>query len=568
MEFQMKTIDPNQIQLALLPKGTPTFATLIEKLEADRGLSDLRRRDLISGLRRVSKALGRPPEETIADPKWLQPRLSQIAPAALGLTQKSWQNAVSDARAALAHIGIVKPRTRRNKDLQADWQILWQKVRALGDHNLTARLGRFLHFLSNLGIAPDEVTQAHADAFLQAIQAEEIAKRPEVSWRGAVNAWNSAASRIDGWPQLRLVLPKRANLIKRPDEELPPAFLADLDAQMQRMKQPDPFAEDAPMRALAVSTIKQRTRMLKRFASELLAAGVPETEIGSVASLCAPDLAKRGLQAMVTRNGNKSGVVIDNMARILLSCAHRLGLDTAVRAGLADLARRVALPPQKGMTRKNRDRLRVLRDDATLRRLLELPDKLCAAGHKLRPEAAALAREDALAIAILLVCPLRIGNIAGIRIDCHVQRPGDGRVFLVFAEEEVKNDRPMEFELPRDVRQMLDKHLAHRSPLLCPAGTSWLFPRRDGTGPVAPSTLSTRLKQRIHKETGIVMNAHLFRSLAGMLYLEDKPGSYEAVRRLLGHSSTSNTIRLYTGLETGAVFETFRNVLTAKKGGK
>jgi len=564
----MKTTDPHQFELALLPKGTPTFATLIEMLECNPALSDLRRRDLISGLRRVSKALGRPPEETIADPKWLQPRLSQIAPAALGLTQKSWQNAVSDARAALSHAGIVKPRTRRIEDLHADWQVLWLKVHALDDHNLTARLGRFLHFLSNLGIAPEEVTQAHADALLQAIEAEEIAKRPEVSWRGAVNAWNAAASRIDGWPQVRLVLPKRANLIKRPDEDLPPAFLADLDALMRRMELPDPFAEDAPMRHLAASTIKQRTGMLKRFASELLAVGVPETEIESVASLCAPDLAKRGLQTMVARNGNKSGVVIDNMAAILLSCASRLGLGSELQDGLADLARRVALPQQRGMTRKNRDRLRVLRDEQTLRRLLELPDRLCATGRTLKPEAAALAREDALAIAILFVCPLRIGNIASIRVDHHVQRPGDDRVFLVFAEEEVKNDRPMEFELPRDVRRMLDKHLANRAPLLCPSGTPWLFPRRDGTGPVDPSTLSTRLKERIHKETGIVMNAHLFRHLAAMLYLEANPGAYEAVRRLLGHSSVSNTISLYTGLETRAVFKTFSDVLKAKKEGK
>lgn len=189
-------------------------------------------------------------------------------------------------------------------------------------------------------------------------------------------------------------------------------------------------------------------------------------------------------------------------------------------------------------------------------------------GRKLKPQVAALAREDALAIAILLVCPLRIGNIAGIRIDQHVQRPGDGRAFLVFIEGEIKNERPMEFELPVDVRRMLDKHLADRSPLLCPTGTTWLFPRRDGKGPVDNSTLSTRLKQRIHKETGIVMNAHLFRHLAAMLYLEANPGAYEAVRRLLGHSSVSKTISVYTGLENGAVFEAFGKVLTSKKGRK
>lgn len=564
----MKTIDPKEIERAILPKDTPTFANIIELLEGDSTLSAGRRRDLISGLRRVAKVLGRTPQETVADPKWLQPRLAAAAPAAHGLTRKSWQNAVSDARSAMAHAGIVRPRARRAEDLREPWQDLWQKVRALGDHNLTAGLGRFIHFLNNLGVAPEDVTQAHADALLEAIRAEEIAKRPEVSWRNAVNAWNTAASRISDWPQVRLVLPKRANVIRLPDNELPPAFLADLDALMRRLAAPDPFTEDAPAPALAASTVRQRARMLKRFASELLAAGVPEAEIDSVAALCVPDRAKIGLQAMCARNGNASTVVIDNMAEILLSCARRLNLGADIRDGLAGLARRVALPPQHGMTRKNRDRLRVLRDPATLARLIDLPEQLWDAGRRLKPKAAALAREDALAISILLYCPLRIGNVAGVHIDRHVQRPGDGRAFLVFAEEEIKNRRPIEFEFPAPVRRMLDEHLARRSPLLCPAGTPWLFPRRDGAGPVDPSTLSTRLKDRIFRETGIVMNAHLFRHLAAMIYLEANPGGYEAVRRLLGHSSVSKTIALYTGLETSGVFKALGDILTSRKRGK
>ena len=557
---------PKSIETALMPASTPTFATVIQKLEADTALADLRRRDLISGLRRVAKALGRQPEETFAEPKWLQPRLSKVSPAVLGLTVKSWQNAVSDARSALVQVGIVNRRNRHTNDLQPSWRTLWMRVLMLRDNNLEAGLGRFIHFINNLGVAPDSVTQAHADAFLKGLQAEEIAKLPEASWRNAVNAWNHARDRVEDWPRIALVLPKRQNVVRLPDHALPAAFLTDLAALMQQLAQPDPFAGDGPMRAIAASTIKQRTSMLKRFASELLHAGVPTTNIGSIAAICAPEIAKRGLQAMFARNGNRSGVVIDNMASILLACASTLGLGNDVRKGLADLARRVALPMQRGMTRKNRDRLRVLRNDATLLRLLNLPDKLCAMGRKLKPQAAALAREDALAIAILLVCPLRIGNIAALHLDLNVQCPGDGSVFIVFAEEEIKNNRPMEFELPADVRRMLGKHRVDRSPLLCPSGTPWLFPRRDGTGPVDAATLSTRLKKRILKETGIVMNAHLFRHLTAMLYLDANPGGYEAVRRLLGHSSVSKTISVYTGLETRAVFAAFGNLLTAKKG--
>lgn len=564
----MKTINPLRIEAALLPAGTPTFDTVISKLLADDNLKDLRRRDMVSGLHRVAKALGRSPDQTIADPTWLQPRLSKVAPAALGLSAKSWQNAVSDARAAMVHVGIVGKRRRHMHDLSPSWCELWQAVLDSKDRTLLAGLGRFVHFLNNLSLAPDEVTQEHADAFLQAVMAEEIAKRPEVAWRDAVNAWNLAGKRIAGWPSIKLHLPKWQNVIRLPDQALPQSFLADLDAMLHRSAAPDPFAEEVLVRALAPATIKHRASMLKRFVSELLLAGVAEVEVSSVAAICAPDLAERGLRAMVARRGGAKSVVIDGMAGILLSCARRLGMDEKTLAALTGLAKRVAIPSQRGMTRKNRERLRVLRDDATLRRLLQLPDRLWALGDKLTPSKAALAREDALAIAILSVCPLRIKNIAGIRLDVHLHRPGDGRVFLVFGEDEIKNDRPVEFELPPGLCRMLDKHLALRSPLLCPAGTPWLFPRRSGTDGVDPCTLSTRLKERIFKETGIVMNAHLFRHLAAMLYLEANPGAYEAVRRLLGHSSVSKTISLYTGLETRSVFEAFGQVLTDKKGRK
>lgn len=564
----MKSINPNQIEPAMWPAGTPTFAAVLQRIEADPDIAPTRRRDMISGLRRVAKALGLAPEEVVADPGWLRTRLARVMPAALGVTEKSWQNAVSDARAALAHAGIVKRRQRHMDDLLAPWRDLWRAVLASGDRTLKAGLGRFVHFLSNLDVLPEAVTQDHADVFLEALKGDEIARRPEKGWRDAVNAWNLAGQRIAGWPQTPLTLPKRKDVITWSDADLPPAFVKDLAQHMARLGRPDPFAEDGPTRALRPSTLKHHTQMLRRFASELLEAGVPPAEIDSVAALCAPDRARQGLRAMVARNGGKTNTVINDTAKLLLSQAKRLGLDEEVRAGLADLARRLAMPPQRGMTRKNRERLRVLRAEAPLQRLLDLPNQLIRTAHRRTPRAAALAREDALAIAILLFCPVRIGNLASIRIDQHLQRPGDGRVFLVFEDEDVKNTRPLEFELPPELCRMLDRHLATRVPTLCPAGTPWLFPRRDGTGPVDRGTLGTRLKQRIRKEIGIEMNAHLFRHLAVMVWLEANPAGHEFARNLIGHSATSRTLSVYSGLEARAALKAYASLLETKKEGR
>jgi hypothetical protein len=131
----------------------------------------------------------------------------------------------------------------------------------------------------------------------------------------------------------------------------------------------------------------------------------------------------------------------------------------------------------------------VLQNDEKLQKLLLLPDRIFGqASGKSKAHTSALAREDALAIAILLVCPVRVKNLAEIHLERNLHRPGDGCVFLVFEDNEVKNQRPVEFELPRDVRRMIDRHLSSRVPELCPPSTPWLFPRRDGRGPKDPTS--------------------------------------------------------------------------------
>jgi hypothetical protein len=84
-----------------------------------------------------------------------------------------------------------------------------------------------------------------------------------------------------------------------------------------------------------------------------------------------------------------------------------------------------------------------------------------------------------VALAILLVCPIRAGNLRRIHIERNLQRPRDGRVFLVFEGEEVKNGRRIEFELPASVVRLLSL----RVPTFCLKGSVWRFPQRDGSAP-------------------------------------------------------------------------------------
>ncbi|MDO9527184.1 MAG: hypothetical protein Q7J57_16870, partial [Gemmobacter sp.] len=176
--------------MAFIHPDTPMFSELITRLQADDALSTTRRRDMVSGLTRVAKALGRPSEAVPADVGWLQPRLARLNAAKLGLAEKSWQNAVSDARAAMVHFGIVKRRWSRPSDLSPAWQSLWKSARASGNTSMQAAICRFIYFLSWQGVGPDDVRLDHVLAFHEAVKANEIRKSPETAMRAAIDGWN------------------------------------------------------------------------------------------------------------------------------------------------------------------------------------------------------------------------------------------------------------------------------------------------------------------------------------------------------------------------------------------
>jgi integrase len=556
------------LDMAFVPKGTPTFADLIASIETDQDLKTTRRRDMISGLSRVAKAIGHPPQDVPCHGRWLQPRLSKIAPASLGLSTKTWQNVMSDARAAMVHAGIVERRDNRRTDLSPAWQELWRCVLVSGSKTLKPALCRFVHFLNNQAIAPDQVCAEHADAYHDAMAHNEISKSPEVAYRAAVNGWNQAARDLPDWPKTHLALDRRQKIIKLSETEFPKAFLANLEQLMFRFSHPDPLAENGRARALRPATLVQYRRQIIRFASELVHSGMPIKEIDSIAALLIPNTAERGLRQMLSRTENKTVKMISEMAALLRNLSRITDQSEQTREQLTKLAARLATAPQRGMTRKNRDRLRKLHNDENTLRLLNLPDRLFThpPSGKANAYTKALAREDAVAIAILLVCPVRVKNLAGIHLEQHIQRPGDGRAYLVLTEGDLKNGRPLEFELPKELIHMIDLHLTTRCPLMCPAGTPWLFPKRNGTASIQPGELSARIKKRVRKVAGLEVNAHLFRHFAVMNWLDANPGGYEVARRLLGHSEVSQTINMYSGLEVTSATRAFADLIGSMKG--
>ena len=244
--------------------------------------------------------------------------------------------------------GIVERRTRRIGDLNSDWRPLWQAVLRLETQPLHGAIRSFVHFLSDDGIAPDEVTSDDAVAYREMLARNRIGKDPERSFRAAVDGWNLATERVPGWPQQRLEKPSRQVVYQLPLETFPAAFAADLDRLIAWLGTPHPLDDDSHTRKLKPETCKvYRTRLL-RLAAEMVHAGVPAEELTSVSALLDPVRADLGLRQMLGRNDDKTSRQISETARLLPNLANKLGADEETKNQLSKLARKLSVAPAEG----------------------------------------------------------------------------------------------------------------------------------------------------------------------------------------------------------------------------
>jgi integrase len=220
-----------------------------------------------------------------------------------------------------------------------------------------------------------------------------------------------------------------------------------------------------------------------------------------------------------------------------------------------------------GLTQKNRSRLRHLDDPQNVAALLHLPHILIdLAARNPRPYAGALQAQTAVAIEILLMAPLRIGNLARLDLERNLVRPGRSNIVHVVIEpEDVKNREPLEYPLPPESVALIERYLSEFRPRFAPPGCcTALFPGRSG-GTKSLNALRDQICKAVHRYTGMKINPHLFRHAGAKLYLDANPGSYEVVRRVLAHRSISTTTNFYTGLESASAVRHFDAMILKRR---
>jgi integrase len=164
----------------------------------------------------------------------------------------------------------------------------------------------------------------------------------------------------------------------------------------------------------------------------------------------------------------------------------------------------------------------------------------------------ALTCRVAMAIALLTVAPIRAANLASIRLDENLIRPGGpGTNFiLTFPYYDVKNRVDLTFELDEYVTGLIDEYVQdYRPALMRGSNVDWLFPGSK-RGSKDSHLFGIQITERIVRITGVRMTIHQFRHAAAANYLKYHPGDYETVRRFLGHRNIRTTVNFYCGLET------------------
>ncbi|MGA8758535.1 MAG: hypothetical protein WB611_19870, partial [Stellaceae bacterium] len=115
-----------------------------------------RRQETESALRTVGRALDKPLERIPADPRHLSAHLKEVAPRAIGISPRRWNNVRSMTRAALGLVRPMAPGRNANQPTPS-WNALWGPLES---KRVKTSLSRFVRFCSAAGIEPDAVTAA------------------------------------------------------------------------------------------------------------------------------------------------------------------------------------------------------------------------------------------------------------------------------------------------------------------------------------------------------------------------------------------------------------------------
>jgi integrase len=513
-------------------------------------LSPVRIRDLISAIACFCDLIGVEPKSIPLDLTEIRDKLNAINPVANGIGPKRLANIRSDLFAAIAasRLKLIKPAPQ---GLTGPWQVLIAKLKTKR-HRIG--LSRLAHYASAAGLKPVDVDDGVIKVFMTSIREGSLHRKPNDLHRTTTVIWNEVAR---AFPELGLrpvsipsfrPAPKRIDLSLLPD-----SFHQDLENCLAWSSNTDPFAPDARSRPLAPASIRLRRDQIHAAVSALVEGGVDPASVTALADLVTvPNFKKIAQQRLSMANGSENSFNRGLATTLIQIAKEWVKTDDATLLELKRLASKVP-GPRGDLTAKNKRFLRQFDDPQVLQRLRALPTKLwLQARRDGKANFRTLAKaQAALAVEMLIYLPIRLQNLVSLTFERHLfLNEGPGAVStLEIPATEVKNKRPIEFDIPPHITRMLIEYRDHIALRVLGRKPDRLFINPDGT-PKVSQTLAWLIRRMCRKYAGIEVSPHKFRHLAAKVVLDDSPGAFELVKQLLGHENLKTTANCYAGIDT------------------
>lgn len=546
---------------ALQQVAPDTMADVLRRLD-DLPVEHRKRAELKSAVRTFCKAVGVAPANITTEVKSISLMIAGVSPALAGLNLTRWARVRSLLLTALRRCGIDVMPGRSTEALSPEWLATVALLETAG-----ARYGvsRFASHMSRKGIAPRDATADDFAGYRETLLTGSLHPKPERAYRGMVRIWNKAAATLPGWPNLIIELEPDRRLYSLPLADFPTSFRTDVDTFLYSSGDPDPLSEHYA-KPVSPDTVKLRRGQIRQLASALVGSGFPIEGLTSLAVLVQEPNARAALRHLLDRNFQAKTKHLAGQARLIQTIARHWVKTCVDDVRLGQMASALKVP-SSGMVERNRVRLLQFDLPDNVNALLRLPAQVLREVER-KPTGS---REEALrvmfavAVEILIMAPMRLRNLTRLELGAHLieTRRGGARVLhIVIPSADTKTKAPYEMPLPKESQVLIDRYVALYRPRIFARQSARLFPGRSG-GVRAFGTFSTNIARFILKETGIVMHTHLFRHLAGKLYLDANPNDIETVRRFLSHKSTNTTLRSYVSLTATHAIERYDRLVAS-----
>lgn len=539
-----------------IDKTPKSMADAIRIVESGTDVPKRKKQSIVSAMRRSLEIAGAFPDQTPANTLVVRSLMERASWQIAGITKETWANIQCLLRDGMELAGI--PLHRRRMTLRHSPG--WKKRLADLPPEARKRLSGFAGWCTMMNVEMESVSPATFLRYWEHLHEFSLHDNIRERWAEAHRAWNRwVASPQTGYPEIPSLL--NSGFKSLPWSETPPSLQKHVQ-DWRRHLEGDELLDGRP--GLRPKTIENYDHALRRHVTHLHDAGVPLGTLISLDSLVTIENVRIGIAAVRgDRTVEEAQASLHAAAQALMSIARfiekgekeegyetwRVGFDY-----LRGIANKIRDKAPTGMVASNSEKLAVLQDPIVgplFRNLHRAVADRVSKSKKIRRHLGYAMQMAALHV-LLLEAPLRQKNAASLDVGNRIVRSvtgADGIWRIAISGKEMKGKKPLELKLGKEGSAFLDLYVEKYRPMITCLPTKTLFCNNKGS-PKTAASLSKQYSKFIERELGVDVHPHLLRHYVALLWLEERPGEYKAVSKLLGHASVETTERFYTGAET------------------